>query len=140
METNTSLSAFTSEVTKVKGLTSVELIVGSKTMPTAFFVVDVKGRYNLLHGRNWIHANGCMPSMLHQCLIEWIGNEVEVVTVEDPVCVATAKTEDNSPDGSMACLSRRDLSGCDYISICRDGLVPTSVKPMDMNRLSYRGF
>ena len=33
---------------------SVELTVGSKTVPTTFFVVDVKGRYNVLLGRDWI--------------------------------------------------------------------------------------
>jgi hypothetical protein len=28
-------------------------------MPLTFFVVDVKGRYILLLGRDWIHANEC---------------------------------------------------------------------------------
>jgi hypothetical protein len=95
----------------------------------------VKGKYNLLLGRDWIHANGCVPSTLHQCLIQWIGDDVEVVAAEDPVCVATAEPEDNSPDGGTACLSGRDLSGYDYVSVSRDGLVPISVKPTDMTRL-----
>jgi thiamine pyrophosphate-dependent acetolactate synthase large subunit-like protein len=37
MRTNTSLSAFTGEVTKTKGVMSVELMVGSKTLATVFF-------------------------------------------------------------------------------------------------------
>jgi hypothetical protein len=41
---------------------------------------------------------------------------VEVVAAEDPVYVATAEPEDNSPDGSTACLSRRDLSGYDMLA------------------------
>jgi hypothetical protein len=48
MKTNTSLSAFTGEITEVKGVMSVELTKGSKTLATAFFVVDIGGRYNLL--------------------------------------------------------------------------------------------
>jgi hypothetical protein len=52
MWTNTSLSAFTGEVTETKGVMSMELMIGSKAMATAFFVVDVKGRYNLLLGRD----------------------------------------------------------------------------------------
>jgi hypothetical protein len=40
MKTNTSLSAFTGDVTE---LLSIELTVGSKTMLTTFFVMDVKG-------------------------------------------------------------------------------------------------
>jgi hypothetical protein len=65
MKTNTSLSAFTGEVTDTRGVMSVELTVGSKMMATTFFVVDVKGQYNLLLGRDWIHSNGCAPSKLH---------------------------------------------------------------------------
>jgi hypothetical protein len=69
MRTNTSLSVFTGEVTETKGVISAELAIGNKTLATAFFVVDVGGRYNLLLGRDWIHANGCVPSTLHQRLI-----------------------------------------------------------------------
>jgi hypothetical protein len=38
-------------------------------MLTVFLVVDVKGKYNVLLGRDCIHANGCVPSMLHQCIV-----------------------------------------------------------------------
>jgi hypothetical protein len=91
MRTNTSLSAFTGEVMKTKGVISAELAIDSKTLATAFFVVDVGRRYNLLLGRDWIHANGCVPSTLHQCLIQWIGDNVEIVVAEDSVCVATTE-------------------------------------------------
>jgi hypothetical protein len=47
----------------------------------AFFVVDVKRRYNLLLGRDWIHSNGCVTSTLHQCILQWIGDDVEVVVI-----------------------------------------------------------
>jgi hypothetical protein len=50
MKTNTSLSAFTGGVTETKGVISAELTIGSKTLTTAFFVVDVGGRYNLYLG------------------------------------------------------------------------------------------
>jgi hypothetical protein len=49
-KTNTSLSAFIGEVTEAKGVMSVELTIGSKMFATAFFEVDVGGRYNLLLG------------------------------------------------------------------------------------------
>jgi hypothetical protein len=58
MKTNTSLSAFMDEITEAKGVLSIELTVGSKTTTATFFVVDVKGRYGLLLGQDWIHANG----------------------------------------------------------------------------------
>jgi hypothetical protein len=83
MRTNISLSAFTGEVTETKGVISAELTIGSKTLATAFFVVDIDGRYNLLLRRDWIHMNGCVSSMLHQCLIQWINNDVKVVVAKD---------------------------------------------------------
>jgi hypothetical protein len=46
--TNFSLSDFVGDPTETKGIICKELTVGSKTMPTTFFVVDVKGRYNVL--------------------------------------------------------------------------------------------
>jgi hypothetical protein len=60
-----SLSGFSGEPAEARGIVSKELTVGSKTVPTAFFIVDVKGRYNVLLGRDWIHMNDCVPSTLH---------------------------------------------------------------------------
>jgi hypothetical protein len=139
MNTNTSLSVFTREITETRGVLSVELTVGSKTMPTTFFVVDVKGRYNLLLGRDWIHANGRVPSTLHQCLIQWVGDNVEVVAVDEMVCVASAETPDEIQNGRAACLSGKDLSEYDYISVRRDRLVLVNVKPMSVTQLIHFG-
>jgi hypothetical protein len=52
-----------------RGIANMELTVESKTLATAFFVADVQGSYNLILGRDWIHANCCMASSLHQFLI-----------------------------------------------------------------------
>jgi hypothetical protein len=46
--TNMSLSGFSNEPAEARGIISKELTVGSKTMPTTFFVVDVKGKFNVL--------------------------------------------------------------------------------------------
>jgi hypothetical protein len=79
MKTNMALSSFSGEASNTKGIMAMELTVGSKSMSTAFFVVDVKGKYNVLFRRDWIHANGCVPSTLHQCVIQWVGDEVKVI-------------------------------------------------------------
>jgi hypothetical protein len=92
MRTNMGLSAFTREVTNAKGVMSVELMIGSKMLAMAFFIVDVNGRYDLLLGCDWIHANGCVPSTLHQCLVQWVGDKVEVVHTTEQVCVAAVET------------------------------------------------
>jgi hypothetical protein len=80
-----------------------------------------------------------MPSTLHQCLVYWIGDDVEVAAADDPVCVATADAMGESEDGCMACLSGKDLSEYNYISVSRDGLVPVNVKLMNVTRLNHIG-
>jgi hypothetical protein len=54
---------------KARGVTSVELTIGTKTLAAAFFVADVEGNYSLILGRDCIHANQCVPSTLHQMLL-----------------------------------------------------------------------
>ena len=46
--------------------------------------------YSLLLGHDWIHANCCIPSTMHQCLIQWQGDGIEVVQADTSVSVATA--------------------------------------------------
>jgi len=58
-----------SEPISAKGVASMELTIASKTLATAFFVSEVQGNFNLILGRDWIHANQCIPSTLHQLLI-----------------------------------------------------------------------
>jgi hypothetical protein len=64
-KTNMTLNGFAREVNEANDIISKELTVGSKTIRTTFFVVDVKGKYNILLGWDWIHTNGCVPSSLH---------------------------------------------------------------------------
>jgi hypothetical protein len=53
---------------KAKGVRSIELTIKTKTLVAVFFVVDVEGNYSLILGRDWIHANQCVPYTLHQML------------------------------------------------------------------------
>ena len=69
---------------------NVKLIIRSKTLLTTFFVIDGKGSYSLLLGRDWIHANYCVPSTMHQCLIQWHEDDVELVHTDESVSIAIA--------------------------------------------------
>jgi hypothetical protein len=42
------------------GVISMELTVGSKSLTTVFFVIQVHGNYSVILGRNWIQANCCI--------------------------------------------------------------------------------
>ena len=66
------LKDFEGVVSPTLGALCVDLTIGSKALSTTFFVINGKGSYSLLLGRDWIHANCCIPSITHQCLIQWI--------------------------------------------------------------------
>ena len=86
IETDMMLKDFGGNASKTLGGMNVELTIGSKTLLTTFFVIDGKGSYSLLFGRDWIHANCCVPSTMHQCLIQWHGDDVELILVDDSEC------------------------------------------------------
>jgi hypothetical protein len=52
-----------------------------------------------------------------------------VVQADEEVCVAMAESQVDILGGKMECLSGKDFTGYDYISICKDVFVPISVKP-----------
>jgi hypothetical protein len=108
--TNLSLSSFAGDPMVGKGIICKELMVGSKTVPTTF-MMDVKGHYNMMLGWDWMHANECVLSTLHQCMIQWISDEVEVVQADKDVCVAMVKSQVDILGGKMEFLSSKDLMG-----------------------------
>jgi hypothetical protein len=73
-----------------RGIANMELTIWSKTLATTFFMVDVQGSYNLTLRRDWIHANCCVPSSLHQFLIQWVGDAIEIMHSDSLADVATA--------------------------------------------------
>ena len=102
IKTNITLSDFNGQALEAHGVINVDLTVGSKTVLTSFFIVGSKSTYIVLLGRDWIHANCCIPSMMHQCLIRWDGDDVEVVHVDDSIKISLAAmsvwdTEDQEP-------------------------------------------
>ena len=119
-----------------KGDAFMELTVGSKTLATAFFVFQVQGNFSLILGRDWIHANQCVPSTLHQFLIQWIGNEIEVVHGDTSSFIATADSNSVGLHDNIKCLSGLDLSDYELISCTKDGFVPATLKPIE-NRLNH---
>src|SRR6266542_381284 len=116
---------------------SVELTVGSTTLATAFFVAEVQGNYNVILGRDWLHANQCVPSTLHQFLIQWVDDEVEVVHADNSACVALVDSLVDWQHPNATCLIGRNLPYVDFLSATRDGFVPVSLRPIGSNRLPH---
>jgi hypothetical protein len=121
IKTNVTLRDFNGQTSKAQGILSVDLTVGNKTVPTSFFIVNSKSTYNVLLGRDWIHANCCIPSTMHQCLIQWDGDEVEVVHADDSIEISHATMsiwdmEDQEP------ISGISLEGCDRVEATKNGV------------------
>jgi hypothetical protein len=85
------LNDFAGNPSDTKGCVHVDLMIDSKTLLTTFFVIEGKGAYILLLGRDWIHANCCIPSTIHQQLVQWVDDNVEVVQADDSVGMANVE-------------------------------------------------
>jgi hypothetical protein len=114
IKTNVTLSDFNGQASEAQGVINVDLTVGSKTALTSFFIISSKSTYTVLLGRDWIHTNCCIPSMMHQCLIQWDDDEVEVVHVDDSIEISLAAMSvwDAEDQESISGIS---LEGCDRV-------------------------
>jgi hypothetical protein len=119
-----------------KAVISMELTIRSKTLATTFFVTETKGNFNLILGRDWIHANKCVPSTLHQMLIQWVDDEVEVVHGDNSACVAVADSHSIGVHDDVKCISGLDLSNYEFVSCSGNGFIPAIINPFH-NRLKH---
>jgi hypothetical protein len=99
----------------------VDLTVGSKTLLTSFFIVSSKSTYTILLGRDWIHANCCIPSTMHQCLIQWDGDEVEVVHADDSIEISLAAMSVRDTE-DQELISGISLKGCDRVEATKNNV------------------
>jgi hypothetical protein len=90
MKTNLTLNGVGGNPMETWGAVSIELTIGIKSLATAFFVVKVQGNCSIILSRDWIHANHCVSSTLHQFLIQWINDEIEVVHADASAYTALA--------------------------------------------------
>ena len=90
IQTDMMLKNFEGVVSRTRGTICDDLTIGSKTLPTTFFVINGKGSYSTLLGRDWIHANYCISSTMHYCVVQWIEDSVEVVHADSSFGIATA--------------------------------------------------
>jgi hypothetical protein len=85
------LNDFAGNSLDTKGCVHVDLMIRYKILLTTFFFIEGKGAYSLLLGRDWIHVNCCIPSTMHQQLVQWVDDDVEVVQADDSVSMANVE-------------------------------------------------
>jgi hypothetical protein len=120
---------------KARGVTSIALTIETKTLAAAFFVADIEGNYNLILGRDWIHANQCVPSTLHKMLLHWVGDDVEQVHADVSACIVVADAPVLWTYETATCLTEVDFSDYQFISIDKKGFIHVMLEPME-NRLN----
>src|SRR6185312_2260451 len=121
IKTNVMLNDFNGQPSEAQEVLNVELTVGGKTVPTSFFIVNSKSTYTVLLGRDWIHANCCVPSTMHQCLVQWDGDKVEVVRADDSSEVSLTDMNAWDAEGQEP-ISGIVLEDCDQIEATKNGL------------------
>jgi hypothetical protein len=93
--------------------------MGRKTVPTSFFIVSSKSTYTIMLRRDWIHVNCCIPSTMHQCLIQWDGDEVEVVHADDSIEISLAGMSVWDAEDQELILGI-SLEGCDCVEAIKN--------------------
>jgi hypothetical protein len=124
MKTNLTLNDNGGNSMEARGVISMELTIGSKSLATAFFAVEVQGNYSVILGCNWIHGNRCIPSTLHQFLIQWIDDEVEVVHVDASAYIALADATVDWQHGTPSDFRGRILPAMIFLVSPRMDLFP----------------
>jgi hypothetical protein len=122
VKTNLTLHGVGGNLMEARGVISMELTVGSKSLATTFFIIEVQDNYSVILGR----ANRCIPSTLHQFLIQWIDNEIEVVHVDALAYIALADATADWQHGSSHCLLLVFLS---HRIICKHTNANCSIHP-----------
>ena len=112
IKTNIVLNDFKGNPTPAKGVLNIDLTIGHKTVSTSYFVVDSDGCYSAPLGQDWIHANCCVLSTMHQCLMQWDGDEVEVVHADDPCDVTIANPPSWWGEGTECLMDRKEQDWC----------------------------
>jgi hypothetical protein len=64
---------------------------------------------------------------------------VEVVEADDTANVALAEACEDWQEGEVRCLSERNLTDFNYVSVGKEGFVPVNMKLMIMTRLGNGG-
>lgn len=82
--------AFIGEITKAIGILLVQLTIEQKFSMTIFFVINSHAKYEALLGSNWIHSNWCIPCLMHQFLVCWRENNLEIIYVDNQLFSTTS--------------------------------------------------
>jgi hypothetical protein len=107
-----------------RGIVFMELTLGSMSLATTFFIIEVHGNYSVILGHDWIHTNRCIPSSLHQLLIQWIDNEIEVVHADASAYIVLADAMANWQHGAPSAYRRRILQATTFFASQRRDLCP----------------
>jgi hypothetical protein len=121
IKTNVVLSDFNGQASEAQGVLNMDLTVRSKTVPTSLFIINSKSTHIVLLGRDWIDANCCIPSTMHQSLIQCDGDEMEVVHADDSIEISLAAISVWDVE-YQELISGISLEGCDHLEATKNSM------------------
>jgi hypothetical protein len=92
---------------------------------------DIIDNYSVILGRDWIQANQCVPSTLHQMFIQWVDSDVETVCVDASDCMAMGDAPVLWTYDSAKCSIEVNISNYQFISFCKKGFTHVMLEPME---------
>jgi hypothetical protein len=76
-----------------------------------------------------------VPSTLHKFLIQWVGDEVEIVHADTLACVILANSRTMDNYDNLKCLTGLDLSDLEVITSTKDGFATADMKAVTSLKL-----
>ena len=76
------IQGFNRDGQRALGKVRLELVIDDMESNALFHVIDAKTTYNMLLGRPWIHQNGVVSSIFHQCFKYCRNGEVKTVVAD----------------------------------------------------------
>lgn len=76
-------------------------------------------------------ANQCVPSSLHQMLIQCVSHDVETAHEDASAYMAMVDALVLGIYDSVKCLIGIDFSDCQFINVCKEGLIPIMLESME---------
>lgn len=72
-----------------------------------------------------------VPFVLHHMLIQWVGDNVEIVHVDASACIAMANAPVLCAYDSVKCLAGVEFSDYQFINVCEEGFTHVMLEPVE---------
>ncbi|KZV51422.1 hypothetical protein F511_39681 [Dorcoceras hygrometricum] len=126
--TGVCVSAFTGESTKTIRVFLANVTVGSLSSLYVFLLANASANVQALLEKNWIHTNQSIPSSMHQLLLFWKEDEVEIIEADvQPFQANTSTVEARYYNGDFGPIIIRSSNTEELKAVYTESLAPSPI-------------